>query len=90
MSHGRAQDILQLDSEVTCLEFHPKLEHTFVTSQSNGEVCLRDGRMDFGSATSRSGGGEVLRACVSTFGSSSLALIEFYSIKQEQQSLERP
>ncbi|RDB14747.1 DDB1- and CUL4-associated factor 5 [Hypsizygus marmoreus] len=49
----RAQDTLQLSTEATCVQFHPVMEHIFVTSDNHGVVCLRDTRMAFGPLTTR-------------------------------------
>ena len=50
----RAQATLQLMSEVTCVQYNPRMDHVFVTSDAAGKVCLRDTRMAFGPLTSRS------------------------------------
>ncbi|PFH53402.1 hypothetical protein AMATHDRAFT_55347 [Amanita thiersii Skay4041] len=50
----RAQDTLQLQSEVTGIEYHPYMDHLFLTSDNRGSVCLRDDRMAFGSLSRRS------------------------------------
>ena len=60
-SKRRAQNTLQLDAEVTGVEYHPNMEHLFVTSDSQGSVCLRDERMAFGPSTHRSHQGVVLQ-----------------------------
>ncbi|KAG7088144.1 hypothetical protein E1B28_012166 [Marasmius oreades] len=57
---GRAQDAIQLETEVTGVQYHPQTEHLFVTSDGQGNVCLRDTRMAFGARTERSGNGVVL------------------------------
>ncbi|KAF5340637.1 hypothetical protein D9611_007483 [Ephemerocybe angulata] len=51
------EGILQLQSEITGVEYHPRMEHLFVTSDNRGNVCLRDERMAFGSLPERSDGG---------------------------------
>lgn len=56
---ARAQDTIQIESEVTGLEFHPIMEHIFVSSDSRGNVCLRDARMAFGPLVDRTGQGVV-------------------------------
>ncbi|TFK70950.1 WD40 repeat-like protein [Pluteus cervinus] len=56
---SRAQDTLQLSSEVTSLQFHPTMDHIFATSESVGRVCLRDTRMAFGPLTQRTRQGVV-------------------------------
>lgn len=55
----RAQDTIQLMSEVTGVEFHPVMEHIFATSEAGGRVCLRDLRMAFGPLVQRTGEGIV-------------------------------
>jgi len=54
---GRADnhspDTLQLASEATGVRYHPVMEHIFATSDSRGQVCLRDSRMAFGPLTGR-------------------------------------
>ncbi|KAF8895628.1 WD40-repeat-containing domain protein [Infundibulicybe gibba] len=57
----RAQDTLQLTTEVTGVQYHPQMEHIFVTSESRGDVCLRDSRMTFGPLSSRTGQGVVCK-----------------------------
>ncbi|KAM6494060.1 WD40-repeat-containing domain protein [Amanita muscaria] len=54
LSRRRAQDTLQLKTEITGVEYHPEMEHLFVTSDSRGSVCLRDDRMAFGPLSRRS------------------------------------
>ncbi|KAJ7741331.1 WD40 repeat-like protein [Mycena metata] len=53
----RAQDTIQLTSEVTGVQFHPRMEHVFATSDGHGRVCLRDMRMGFGPLTHRTQNG---------------------------------
>ncbi|KIL68001.1 hypothetical protein M378DRAFT_191493 [Amanita muscaria Koide BX008] len=60
LSRRRAQDTLQLKTEITGVEYHPEMEHLFVTSDSRGSVCLRDDRMAFGPLSRRSQLGVVL------------------------------
>ncbi|KAJ3731186.1 WD40 repeat-like protein [Lentinula guzmanii] len=55
----RAADIIQLTAEVTSVKFHPTIEHLFVTSDSQSNVCLRDVRMAFGPLKTRSNEGIV-------------------------------
>ncbi|KAF7314675.1 WD40 repeat-like protein [Mycena kentingensis (nom. inval.)] len=50
----RAQDTIQLETEVNGVEFHPTTDHLFVTCDSKGAVCLRDMRMAFGPRAQRS------------------------------------
>lgn len=50
---ARAQDTIQIESEVTGVEYHPIMEHIFVSSDSRGNVCLRDARMAFGPSSNR-------------------------------------
>jgi len=59
MSMTRAQGTLQLSAEVTGVQYHPRMENIFVTSDSNGRVCLRDARMAFGPLNQRNNGGIV-------------------------------
>lgn len=49
----RAQGTLQHDSEITSVQFHPEMEHIFVTSDDRGGLCLRDTRMAFGPKSRR-------------------------------------
>ncbi|TFK40763.1 WD40 repeat-like protein [Crucibulum laeve] len=56
---ARAQDTMQLMSEVTGVQYHPIMDNIFVTSDNKGQVCLRDERMAFGPLTQRSGQGVV-------------------------------
>ncbi|KAF7316237.1 WD40 repeat-like protein [Mycena indigotica] len=58
-SRARAQDTLQLQAEVTSVEFHPTMDHIFVTSDTGGAVCLRDRRMAFGPGIQRTNQGIV-------------------------------
>lgn len=55
----RAQGTLQHDAEMTSVQFHPEMEHIFVTSDSRGELCLRDMRMAFGPRSRRMNKGVV-------------------------------
>ncbi|KAL0069092.1 hypothetical protein AAF712_003778 [Marasmius tenuissimus] len=57
---SRAQDAIQLDKEVTGVQYHPQTEHLFVTSDGRGRVALRDTRTGFGSRKERSDNGVVL------------------------------
>lgn len=54
-------DIVQTNSEVTGVEYHPTLEHLFITSDASGRVVLRDARMAFGLHTKRNDEGIVQR-----------------------------
>ncbi|KAF8798922.1 WD40 repeat-like protein [Phlegmacium glaucopus] len=54
------QDVVQMNSEATGVQYHPIMEHIFVTSDAKGRVCLRDARMAFGSARKQSNAGVVL------------------------------
>ncbi|KAJ7160099.1 WD40 repeat-like protein [Mycena filopes] len=56
---ARAQDTIQLTAEVTGVQFHPRMEHVFATSDGNGRVCLRDMRMGFGPLSQRTQNGVV-------------------------------
>ncbi|KAJ3969032.1 WD40 repeat-like protein [Lentinula raphanica] len=58
-TNTRAADILQIASEVTSVQFHPTMEHLFVTGDIRGDVCLRDTRMAFGPLRTRNNGGRV-------------------------------
>lgn len=52
--------VLQLQSELTDIKCHPEVEKLFLTSDSRGNVCLRDTRMAFGGSESeRTAGGVV-------------------------------
>lgn len=42
------------------MQYHPTMEHIFVTSDAKGRVCLRDARMAFGVAGKKSNIGVVL------------------------------
>ena len=54
LSRRRAQDTMQLKAEITGVEYHPYMEHLFITSDNRGAVCLRDDRTAFGPLNSRS------------------------------------
>lgn len=56
---SRAQATLQLMSEVTCVQYNPRMDHVFATSDVEGKVCLRDTRMTFGHFSQRSQNGVV-------------------------------
>jgi hypothetical protein len=45
------------------VQYHPTMEHIFVTSDAKGRVCLRDARMAFGYAEKKSNAGVVLTVC---------------------------
>jgi len=45
------------------VQYHPTMEHIFVTSDAKGRVCLRDARMAFGSVGEQSNAGVVLTVC---------------------------
>lgn len=63
-----AQDgIIQANSEMTGVQYHPMMEHIFVTSDAKGRVYLRDARMAFGSAGKKSNAGAVLTVCYHIF-----------------------
>lgn len=51
--YSRAQSVLQHTAELTCVEYHPIMTDIFATSDSRGQVCLRDVRMAFGPASRR-------------------------------------
>ncbi|KAI6020658.1 WD40 repeat-like protein [Pisolithus microcarpus] len=54
-----AQGIYQHTTEFTGVQAHPVMEHVFATSDSRGQVCLRDSRMAFGPLSTRSNEGIV-------------------------------
>lgn len=54
-----AQATLQYAAEFTGVQAHPIMEHIFATSDSHGQVCLRDTRMAFGPLSARSNQGIV-------------------------------
>ncbi|KAF8903180.1 WD40-repeat-containing domain protein [Gymnopilus junonius] len=54
-------EMLQTCSEVSGVQYHPTLEHFFVTSDDHGSVVLRDVRMAFGSQTRGNNQGIVQR-----------------------------
>ncbi|KAL4081255.1 WD40 repeat-like protein [Scleroderma citrinum] len=58
---SNAQGILQHTTEFTGVQAHPVMEHVFATSDSHGQVCLRDTRMAFGPLSVRSNEGIVQR-----------------------------
>ena len=60
----RAQGTLQHDSEITSVQFHPEMEHIFVTSDNHGGLFLRDTRMAFGPKSRRLNKGIVRKVCV--------------------------
>ncbi|CAK5270523.1 unnamed protein product [Mycena citricolor] len=78
----RAQDTLQIDAEVTSVQFHPMMEHIFLSSDSRGRVCLRDTRMAFGPSSSRTKEGVVhsYHTYICRRSSSSLARLETSSV----------
>ena len=82
---SRAQDAIQLKTEVTGVQYHPQTEHLFVTSDGRGNVALRDTRMSFGSRSERSGGGIVLNVRYTFFTISflKLKLLAFPSVQHE-------
>ena len=43
-----ASGMLSLSMEASGVQYHPRMEHLFATSDSSGCVCLRDARMSFG------------------------------------------
>ena len=49
------------------MQYHPTMEHIFVTSDAKGRVCLRDARMTFGCAGKKSNAGIVLTVCLRLF-----------------------
>ena len=49
------------------MQYHPTMEHIFVTSDARGRVCLRDARMAFGYAAANSTAGVVLMVCCRIF-----------------------
>ena len=51
--------MIAIQNEITGVQYHPRMEHLFVTSDGSGKVFLRDARMAFGSQ--RTGGGIVLK-----------------------------
>ncbi|KIM54494.1 hypothetical protein SCLCIDRAFT_136752 [Scleroderma citrinum Foug A] len=56
---SNAQGVLQHTTEFTGVQAHPVMEHIFATSDSHGQVCLRDTRMAFGPLSVRSNEGIV-------------------------------
>ena len=62
-SSSREDATIQLNSESTGVQYHPTMEHIFVTSDAKGRVCLRDARMAFGHARKKSNAGVVLTVC---------------------------
>lgn len=56
---SNAQGVLQHTTEFTGVQAHPVMEHIFATSDSHGQVCLRDTRMAFGPLSARSNEGIV-------------------------------
>lgn len=49
----RAQCTLQNNCEFTDVKYHPFSDQLFATSDSHGQVCLRDVRMAFGPLVNR-------------------------------------
>ena len=45
--------ILQNDCEFTGVQWNPRMDNLFATSDNQGRVCLRDTRTSFGSALNR-------------------------------------
>ncbi|KAF8158181.1 WD40-repeat-containing domain protein [Crassisporium funariophilum] len=61
-NHDRTtKDTLHAESEITGVQYHPTIDHLFVTSDGIGRVFLRDTRMAFGPLTKRSNEGIVQR-----------------------------
>ncbi|KAF9013305.1 WD40 repeat-like protein [Cyathus striatus] len=56
---SRAQDTIQINSEVTDVKHHPTMDNIFATSDNRGNVYLRDERMAFGPLQKRSNQGIV-------------------------------
>ncbi|KAG6329968.1 hypothetical protein ID866_9122 [Astraeus odoratus] len=56
---SNAQGTLQHTTEFTGVQAHPAMEHIFATSDTHGQVCLRDSRMAFGPLSARSNEGIV-------------------------------
>ncbi|KAI0028268.1 WD40-repeat-containing domain protein, partial [Vararia minispora EC-137] len=54
---SNAQSKILLTHEVTCVQYHPTMEHIFATSDTSGHVNLRDARMAFGSGSQRRNSG---------------------------------
>lgn len=55
----RAQGTIQLENEVTDVQYHPFMENLFATTDNQGNVCLRDVRMAFGPRKDRTREGVV-------------------------------
>ena len=45
------------------MQYHPTMEHIFVTSDAKGRIYLRDARMAFGTARKKINAGVVLTVC---------------------------
>ena len=72
---------IQMNSESTGVQYHPTMEHIFVTSDAKGRVCLRDARMAFGCAAKKSNAGVVLAVCCLLYITLVMELlISFFSI----------
>ncbi|KAI0365711.1 WD40 repeat-like protein [Pilatotrama ljubarskyi] len=56
---SRAQGMLQQIAPFSCVQYHPRMTQLFVTSDTQGVVCLRDVRMAFGSLSQRQNKGIV-------------------------------
>lgn len=50
---SQAQATLQQTTEFTGVQYHPRMEHIFATSDNRGKVYLRDVRMAFGPLRAR-------------------------------------
>lgn len=74
---SNAQGVLQHTTEFTGVQAHPVMEHIFATSDSHGQVCLRDTRMAFGPLSVRSNEGIVQNVRFSFTVHGFLALTSF-------------
>jgi hypothetical protein len=61
------QDTIQLTAEVTNMEFHPVMEHVFLTSDWKRNVCLHDTCMAFVQLLQRMQEGAVQTVCTPTY-----------------------
>lgn len=60
-SSSRASGRLDNSSEFTDVQYHPQTANLFATSDSRGDVCLRDVRMAFASGENTESAGVVLK-----------------------------
>jgi WD repeat-containing protein 22 len=71
------------------VQYHPTMEHIFVTGDRRGNVCLRDTRMAFGSKTQRKKDGVALKVGTATWLTSRRLLTFGDSMRRQSNIRER-